>query len=421
MRHTRNTGTLLDPNQTQWYDHGEGDSAPDLMRHTDSYLLLAVRFLLLAVCLKASGADLVIDPLVIQNGTGGITSVHLSTGGSRVAALQFDLDSSPVFVQGSSVTAMADGAGKTLYSANLGLGRTRFLLTGSNTNILSDGAAVHVSVAVDPAALPGTYPIQFRNAIASDPEGLPVDLNGTDGNVTVSGGGSALTLSGMFAQLAAGGGWKTTFTLMNVSSAESPARLAFRDDNGNPLSLPLAFPSNPKLSATTASAIDLTIPANGVIVVEAGAPEQIPVHSGWTQLMAPSGVSGWATFGQVFGAAYAFEAVVPADTRMAPALVLTFDNSNGYSTGIAVASASETNSANIALVFRDTDGRQVFVDTLLLPALGHRSFSLKDKYPALSGTTGSVEVQNLTGGAISVLGLRFSPSGSVTSIPPVLK
>jgi len=377
--------------------------------------------LFFAAALTACGAELVINSVSVPRGSQATTLIHFSAGESRVAALQFDVERNPAFALAGSAGQVAVAAGKVLYSANIESGHTRFLLVGLNGSILNDGVLIEVSVAVNSSTGPGSYPLQIRNAIASDPEGYEVPLTGTDGSVAVGGAITNLAPSGLFAHVASGEGWKSTFTLMNPAATESTARLVFWDDGGNPLLLPFSFPSNPRLLPSTGSAVDVTIPSNGVVVVEAGAPNQFPIRAGWAELQASGVVLGWATFGQQFNTGYAIEALVPMETRKASSMVLPFDSSNGFSTGVALANASDAAPANIQMLFRGVDGQQLFTDIVSMPARGHRSFSLSERYPGLAGQAGSLELQNPTGGAISVLGLRFSQRGSVTSIPAAVK
>ena len=377
--------------------------------------------LFFAAALTACGAELIIDSVSVPRGSQATTTVRFSAGGSRVAALQFDVEGSPAFALAGSAGQVAVGAGKILYSANIESGRTRFLLVGGNGNTLSDGVVVEASVAANSSTLPDIYPLRVQNVVASDPEGYEVPVTGTDGSVTVSGAVTNLAPSGLFAHVASGEGWKSTFTLMNLAATESIARLVFWDDGGSPLLLPFTFPSNPRLSPTTGSAVDVTIPSNGVVVVEAGAPGQSPIRTGWAELQASGAVLGWATFGQQFNNGYAIEALVPMETRKASSMILPFDNSNGFSTGVALANSSDTTPVNIQMLFRDVDGQQLLTDIVSMPARGHRSFSLSERYPSLAGQAGGLELTNPTGGAISVLGLRFSQRGSVTSIPAAAK
>ncbi len=68
------------------------------------------------------------------------------------------------------------------------------------------------------------------------------------------------------AQVASGGLWTTTITLVNNGTAPAHAQLNFYDDNGAALALPLAFPqatSTPLMAAT----LNQTIAAGGGVVI----------------------------------------------------------------------------------------------------------------------------------------------------------
>jgi hypothetical protein len=251
--------------------------------------------------------------------------------------------------------------------------------------------------------------------IASDPLGDEVSLTGTDGGITVNGASETPT-SGMFAHIAAGGGWKTTFSLINISATEASTRLQFWDDNGAPLVLSLAG-SGQAPGLSTGASISLTIPPNGLVEVEAGTSPSSSTQVGWAELQAPTGVLGWATFGTQLPTGQQAEAVVQLEARTPTSFILPYDNTNNFSTGVAVASPAGASSASILIVARDSEGKHLLTDMLQLPARGHSSFSLPDKYPSLIGLKGTLELQNLKASGFTVLGLRFSPSGSITSIP----
>jgi hypothetical protein len=60
----------------------------------------------------------------------------------------------------------------------------------------------------------------------------------------------------------------------------------------------------------------------------------------------------------------------------------------------------------------------ILTDNLTLVSSAHLSFSLTDRYPALIGRVGTMEIGS---SGAAVLGLRFNPSGSFTSVPPIPK
>jgi hypothetical protein len=70
------------------------------------------------------------------------------------------------------------------------------------------------------------------------------------------------------AQVASGGGWKTTYTLVNTSLTNPAAfRLNLFDDNGNPLTVPLNFPQNASLVGS-ASTLDRSLAPGAELIIE---------------------------------------------------------------------------------------------------------------------------------------------------------
>jgi len=57
-------------------------------------------------------------------------------------------------------------------------------------------------------------------------------------------------------------------------------------------------------------------------------------------------------------------------------------------------------------------------ENITMGADAHLSFSLAQRYPMVLGKAGTVEIGS---SAAAALGLRFNPSGSFTSVPPIPK
>jgi hypothetical protein len=217
------------------------------------------------------------------------------------------------------------------------------------------------------------------------------------------------------AQVASGGGWQTTFTLVNTGSSSAQAQLNFFDNNGNALSLPLTFVQSG--TNTTAVSINQTVaPGDELLILTSGSNTGASVV-GSAQLTTDGSVGGFAIFrfnptGQ--------EAVVPVETRNARAYVLAFDNTNGLATGLALANVSNQ-PANVPIVLRDDTGANLGTATIDLAAHGHTSFVLSTRYASVAGKRGTMEFDTPAGGQISVLGLRATPGGAVTTIPVLAK
>ena len=73
------------------------------------------------------------------------------------------------------------------------------------------------------------------------------------------------------------------------------------------------------------------------------------------------------------------------------------------------------------VVLRDDTGANLGTATINLAALGHTSFILTSKYASVANKRGTVEFDAPAGTQISVLGLRATPSGAVTTVPVLVK
>lgn len=228
-------------------------------------------------------------------------------------------------------------------------------------------------------------------------------LSGTaDAQAEVTPGGGAM------AHVAAGGGWQTTFTLVNNGPVAAQAQLNFFDDNGNPLSLSLTVLQTQ--ANTTGSTITQILAPGTELVIQAQS--TAATLTGSAQLVTSGTISGFAVFrynpsGQ--------EAVVPLETRNANAYVLSYDNTNGLATGLAVANLTGS-AATVQVILRDDAGTNLGTQAISLPAQGHTSFILTQNYSAVANKRGTVEFDTPPGQPISVLGLRVN-GAAVTTIP----
>jgi len=228
------------------------------------------------------------------------------------------------------------------------------------------------------------------------------------GRVTLTSGRASM------AQLASGGGWTTTLTLVNTGAAPTPATLKFFDNSGNPLQLPLTFPQgflNPVRTATFTG----TLNAGAEMVIQSAGSISQPTQVGWAQILTSGSISGFAVFKATTGNSLQ-EATVPLEDRTPGAFVVSFDSTGNYVTGVALANLV-ANSANIGIVIRDDTGAVLLTDFIALPAQGHTSFVLATNYPVTAQRRGTVEFDTPPNGQISVLGLRFDPTGAFSSIP----
>ncbi len=227
---------------------------------------------------------------------------------------------------------------------------------------------------------------------------------------------SGLSALGSMAQIASAGGWDTLLTLVNTGTASAEAIVNFSGNDGSALSLPFTFPqtsTGPLLGST----FDQTISANATLLLDTTGPSSQASLAGAAQLMAASGVNGFAIFTY---APTGQEAVVPLETRKAGSYLLAFDNTGAVATGVAIANLA-TSAASVNVVIRDDTGALLGTGAISLAAAGHNSFMLTDSkngFPATAGKRGTVEFDTPQGGQISALGLRAN--GSALTTLPVL-
>jgi len=326
-----------------------------------------------------------------------------------------------------------------------------YVLAFDNTGVLGTGVALAI-VAAQPANIPVIIRDDTGTQIGTETISLPAQghtsfmltasyaitksKRGTiefdtppSGRISALGlraNGSALTTlpvladvtagGGSMAQVASGGGWQTTFTLVNTRTSPAQAQLSFFDDNGNALSLPLTFVQSANMT-TTASTLTQAITAGATLVILTQGSNAGASLVGSAQLTTTGTVSGFAIYrynptGQ--------EAVVPLEKRNASAYLLAFDNTNGLATGVALANVSNQTVA-VPVVLRDDTGATLGTAMINLAAHGHTSFLLAKTYASVTGKRGTVEFDTSAGAQISALGLRATPTGAVTTIPLLAK
>src|SRR5260370_31334000 len=135
--------------------------------------------------------------------------------------------------------------------------------------------------------------IDFATPLSGNISALGLRANGSAlttlpvlANVTAGGGSMA--------QVASGGGWQTTFTLVNTGTSLAQAQLSFFDNNGNALSLPVTLVQSGNL--ITDSTITQPIAAGAALVVLSQGSNTGPAVVGSAQLTTDGNVGGFAIF-----------------------------------------------------------------------------------------------------------------------------
>jgi uncharacterized protein (TIGR03437 family) len=150
-------------------------------------------FLFSLLCLSAwttlaSAAELSIGAIALPPGGSGTLAVAYASQGAQVSAVQFDLgyDTNNLAINPIAATSVRS-AGKGRYYGVLASSQARLLVTGWNSNTLSDGPAFTLYVSVSPNAPAGVYNVTLANVVGVDGMGNPVPVSFGAGMVTVSG------------------------------------------------------------------------------------------------------------------------------------------------------------------------------------------------------------------------------------------
>jgi choice-of-anchor C domain-containing protein len=255
----------------------------------------------------------------------------------------------------------------------------------------------------------GSTTIQFMSTSTADPRTGPVI-----DNVVVTDLGPIR--SGVLSHIAAGGGWTTVISLINSSSSAVPVVVNLHAEDGSPLWIPVTSIQGVVSQTVTGWSFNTVMNPNTMWLISAG--EQMAVTSvGWAEVVS-AGVNGFAIFRQTT-ASGSSEGTVPLQTQFPSVMLVPFDNTGGFVTGLAVANLS-SGGATVSATMWDHNGVLLGSQPVTLPGNGHTSFAFPDKLPATAGRRGIVRFENLGGGGLTGLGLRFSPFGTFTSVPTIM-
>ena len=128
-----------------------------------------------------SAALLSIPTLAANNGHFLATSVSLSTEGSQISGLQFDLQwEEGLEVQIAGGTGLGSN-GKLLYAVPVGTRHLRVLLAGLSDSVFADGEIIRLFVAVN--RIEGSAPVVLRDVMGVTAWGDPVSIRSSDGAV----------------------------------------------------------------------------------------------------------------------------------------------------------------------------------------------------------------------------------------------
>jgi len=265
-----------------------------------------------------------------------------------------------------------------------------------------------LTITVNPIGLaPGAYlGVVSINAPNVSAFNVQVNLSVTPGPLS----------RGVLSHIAAGGGWSTVITLVNASSTAMPITVAFHNDDGSALSLPVTTTNQGTTQPSTTASVSATINPNATLLISTGTLSLTVV--GWADVGSTGSLGGYAIFPQTPQSGSPSEGTVPLQAVTPSTITQPYDNTSGFVMGVALANLATT-SSNITATIWDDGGNQLGTQSITVAGSGHTSFVLPTQLPLTAGRRGIVRFQSGATGGLAGIGLRFSPFGTFTSVPTI--
>ncbi len=222
----------------------------------------------------------------------------------------------------------------------------------------------------------------------------------------------------VFAHLVDGSGWKSSIYLINGSaSAKASYTLTFRGDTGQPVLMSFT-------DGRRDNQISGTIAGGGIAVLETPGNNSDTLAVASATLSVNGTISGFGVIRERQAGGPDREATVSLASPVTKGLMFPFDNTSGFLSSVALAVPCGS-ASGIALTAAAADeaGASLGQSELKMKGGGHMAFMIADQLPNTKGKRGVVRISVPgTQGAnvyLAGVGLRFTPSGALTTFPPV--
>ncbi|MGJ5818612.1 S1 family peptidase [Paludibaculum fermentans] len=207
-----------------------------------------------------------------------------------------------------------------------------------------------------------------------------------------------------------GGSWQTSTLLWNPNPTPAPFYLKWRIRDGTSISIPLPLDASPM------EYFDL-IPAWGTrLVASSGLGDAL--LSAQAEITAPATVRAAALLQQGMDTSFYSERTIPAAQPLSPPAFVAFDNREGVSTALIISNGSSVQKLPYFLVLRDENGTILTFEGRSLAASAQEALDISSQYPVSAGRSGVIEI---SGGPVSVIGLRSTSGGALTVVPAVVR
>jgi hypothetical protein len=311
-------------------------------------------------------------------------------------------------VRGPLVMALGITSSATLPTGTLGAAYSQALTIS--------GATPPTTWAVTTGALPAGLSLSSAGVLSGTPAAVGTStftVGVTDSAMAFSSQTFSLTIlpssldftsALRIAQVVDGGNFVTQFAIVNLDTSQVSFQFKFWGDNGSALSVPLTTSAPGDLAGTLAPGATIFARTSG---------NSAPLLQGWAEVASTGRIGVLAIYRLATSANAIAEATV-VGTQSGSNIFLPFDNTQGFITSLAVSNANPTQSVSVTMIMTSDSGAQTNV-AITLPAHGHTALVLPTAYPATAGARGSIRFSP-SSPDIAVVGLRFSPNNSFTSL-----
>ncbi len=305
--------------------------------------------------------------------------------------------------QGGAVQATAEFnqaggslSGQVSFTGNACLGSGNF--TGSLSG--NGGLSISFNSSSGPVTFSGTINVNGNSASGSYSTPSNGCTQGASGTWTATRVAPLLTI----AQVVDGASWETEFQIVSLATTSVTYSFQFWGDNGSPMALPIVNGTAGVVSGSLSVGRSAFVQTPGTAA---------SLLEGWASVTSNGPIGVVAIFRQrVTGRPDSEGTVVGAQSGSS--VFMPFDNTNSYLTGVAIGNTNTLQTLAVTMQFTAADGT-VTMGSLSLPPSSHTAFQISTMFPQLGGVEGTVKFSAPTSD-ITVVGLRFSPTNSFTSV-----
>ena len=211
-------------------------------------------------------------------------------------------------------------------------------------------------------------------------------------------------------QVASGGGWRTHLRLINASPSQAEITVSLRAGDGAALSIPLSVQGAGESKEKVTSELVETVAPYSSLRIKTVGPSG-PGCTGWGEIAYRGRLTGYGVLEHSSGRTLRTELL----SELRSSFVLPYDNTDGCGVGVGLVNTGHE-AASLAATIWDDDWTVLSHEALSLPARGHASFALSEKFPVTANRHGVLKF-HVSEPTIAGMALRFEPDGRFVTLP----